>query len=212
MSIFSFLHTQHPASQPAVDDTLFDTARLVITVEKTFDAPVEAVWTAIDDDHAWKWLPFPCTGVKYDSPARGVGIVREMGSPFEPLRFLWVEKEKFWRYEPNQRITFGVVSGNWLQYLLVRQYGEDKTFTDLGDGRTRVTWTIAVTLRWPLRFATWFPPLWRAAYRVVGIGPLFERRVAEVARTTRPPLRSINTNGISSAEPSSHPADKEGTK
>ncbi|MDO3650652.1 SRPBCC family protein [Nocardia mangyaensis] len=211
MSITSFLHTQYPASQPAVDDTLFDTAALVFTIEKTFDAPVDVVWTAIDDDHAWKWLPFPGTGVKYDSPARGVGIVREMGSVFGPFRVLWVEKEKFWRYEPNQRITFGVVSGNWMQYLLVRQYGEDKFFTDLGDGRTKVVWKVAVTPRLPLRFSTWFPPAWRAAYLIGGLGPLFNRRVAEVARTTRPQPRSMDTNGIASAEPSNHRAE-EGAK
>ncbi|RDI54092.1 SRPBCC family protein [Nocardia mexicana] len=211
MSITSFLHTQHSASRSAIDDTLFDTAALVFTIEKTFDAPVHAVWTAIDDEHAWKWLPFPGTGVKYDSPARGVGMVREMGSPFGVFRVLWVEREKFWRYEPNQRITFGVVSGNWMQYLLVRQYGEDKTFADLGDGRTKVVWTIAVTPRLPLRFSTWFPPVWKAAYRLFGIGPLFQRRVDEIVRTTKPPLRSMNTKGIAAAEPGKQRAE-EGTR
>ncbi|WP_194820214.1 SRPBCC family protein [Nocardia sp. XZ_19_385] len=199
MSITSFLHTQHAARQP-VDDSVFDSAALVFTVERIFDAPVQAVWTALDDEHAWKWLPIPRSGVHYDAPARGAGVVREMGSVFAPLRFLWVEREKFWRYEPNQRITFGVVSGNWSQYLLVRQYAEDMTFADIGDGRTRLVWTVAVTPRLAVRFATWFPPLWRAAYSLGGVGPLFRRRVAHVARTTAAP-GPINTNGISSAEP-----------
>lgn len=211
MSITSFLHTQHPASVPAVDDTLFDTAALVFTVEKEFDAPVHAVWTAIDDDHAWKWLPFPGIGVIYDSPARGVGVVREMGSVFGPVRALWVEREKFWRYVPNQRITFGVVSGNWMQYLAVRQYGEDKVFTDLGNGRTKVVWTVAVTPRLPLRFSTWFPPAWRLAYRIGGIGPLFTRRVNQIARETRPPLRSVRANGIAAPASSDRTAE-EGVK
>ncbi|MFE6861614.1 SRPBCC family protein [Nocardia sp. NPDC057668] len=211
MGITSFLHTQHPASVPAVDDTLFDTAALVFTVQRDFDAPVHAVWTAIDDDHAWKWLPFPGLGVIYDSPARGVGVIREMGSVFGPFRVLWVEREKFWRYVPNQRITFGVVSGNWMQYLAVRQYGEDKTFTDLGNGRTRVVWKVAVTPRLPLRFSTWFPPVWRTAYRIGGIGPLFTRRVNQVARTSRPQLRSIDTNGIAASAPSDQHAE-EGAK
>ncbi|MET9492908.1 SRPBCC family protein [Nocardia sp. NPDC006630] len=181
MTITSFLHTQHTASTP-VDDSVFNSAALVFTIEGTFDAPVQAVWTAIDDDRAWSWLPFPGVGVQYDSPARGVGVVREMGSVFAPWRFLWVEREHFWRYEPNQRITFGVVSGNWMQYLLVRQYAEDKTFADLGDGRTKVVWTVAVTPRLPLRFSTWFPSVWRTAYRFGGVGPFFRRRVAAVAR------------------------------
>ncbi|MFE3193581.1 SRPBCC family protein [Nocardia sp. NPDC059240] len=196
MSITSFLHTQHAARQP-VDDSVFDSAALVFTIESTFDAPVRAVWTAIDDDRAWSWLPFPRLGVRYDSAARGVGVVRDMGSVFEPLRFLWVEREKFWRYEPDRRITFGVVSGNWMQYLLVRQYAEDMTFADLGADRTKLVWTVAVTPRLPLRFSTWFPPLWRTAYRIGGIGPLFRLRVAEVARTVVAP--SITTNGNGSA-------------
>ncbi|MFB8007327.1 SRPBCC family protein [Nocardia sp. NPDC056000] len=196
--ITSFLHTQHAARQP-VDDSVFDTAALVFTIERTFDAPVRAVWTAIDDDRAWSWLPFPRVGVRYDSPLRGVGVVRDMGSVFEPLRFLWVEREKFWRYEPNRRITFGVVSGNWMQYLLVSQYAEDMTFTDIGNDRTGLAWTVAVTPRLPLRFSTWAPPLWRAAYRIGGIGPLFDRRVRQVARTLPPPPRVVQANGKAAA-------------
>ncbi|MEV0247434.1 SRPBCC family protein [Nocardia sp. NPDC050712] len=204
MSILSVLHSQHEAIHP-VDDTVFDTAALVFTIERDLDAPLPAVWTAVDDDRAWSWLPFPGVGVRYGSPVRGSGVVREMGSVFGPWRVLWVERERFWRYEPEQRITFGVVSGNWLQYLLVRQYAEDMRFAALGADRTKVTWTIAVTPRLPLRFATWVPPVWRAAYRLVGIGPLFGRRVGAVASSTPSP-RVVATNGNVSAVPSSERA------
>ncbi|QLY29283.1 SRPBCC family protein [Nocardia huaxiensis] len=208
MSATSFLHTQHPAAQP-VDDSVFDTAALVFTIEPTFNAPLHAVWTAIDDDRAWSWLPFPRLGVLYDSPARGVGVVRDMGSVFDPLRFLWVERERFWRYEPLQRITFGVVSGNWMQYLMVRQYAEDMKFTDIGGGRTKVAWTVAVTPRGPLRLATWFPPAWRLAYHIGGTGPLMRRRVARIAKTATP--EAITTNGHASARLSARRA-KDGIK
>ncbi|UGT44588.1 SRPBCC family protein [Nocardia yamanashiensis] len=191
MSITSFLHTQHDAVQP-VDDTVFDTAALVFTIERAFDAPRDAVWTALDDDHAWTWLPFPLLGVRYPSPARGVGVIREMGSVFDPLRFLWVERERFWRYEPGRRITFGVVSGTLVQYLAVRQYAEDMKFSDLGPDRSKLVWTVAVTPRLPLRFSTWFPPAWKLAYRVGGMGPLLTRRVNQIARTTAPaPLATV---------------------
>ncbi|WP_405136588.1 SRPBCC family protein [Nocardia sp. NBC_01388] len=207
MNTFAFLHTQHAAVQP-VDDSVLDTAALVFTIERVIDAPLQAVWDAVDGDRAWSWLPFPGVGVRYDSPARGAGVVREMGSVFGISRMLWVEREKFWRYEPNRRITFGVVSGNWLQYLLVRQYAEDMRFADLGNGGTKVEWTIAVTPRLPLRFSTWAPPVWRAAYRFFGIGPLFSRHVAALASSTAPALRSIDTNGHTSARPSDHRAEK----
>ncbi|QIS04102.1 SRPBCC family protein [Nocardia brasiliensis] len=210
MSITSFLHTQHAAVTP-VDDSVFDTAALVFTVEQTLDAPRWAVWTALDDDQAWRWLPIPCTGVRYDSPERGAGVIREMGSVFAPLRVLWVERERFWRYEPNERITFGVVSGNWMQYLLVRQYAEDMTFTELGPDRTRLVWTVAVTPRLPLRFSVWFPPVWRAAYRLAGVGPVFRRRVAEIARTGQPRPGLIDTNGGPVAE-ARVPRAEEGVK
>ncbi|MBL1079849.1 SRPBCC family protein [Nocardia sp. 2] len=201
MSATSFLHTQHAAQQP-VDDSVFDTAALVFTIEPTFNAPLHAVWTALDDDRAWSWLPFPRLGVKYDSPARGVGVVRDMGSVFHPLRFLWVERERFWRYEPLRRITFGVVSGNWMQYLAVRQYAEDMVFTDLGDNRTKVAWTVAVTPRGILRIGTWFPAAWRLAYHIGGTGPLMRRRVAQVARDSAPAPESITGNGHTAARPS----------
>lgn len=184
MSITSFLHTQHPTSTP-IDDSVFDTAALHFTVETVIDAPVAAVWTAFDDDHAWKWLPGPCFGVRYPSPQRGVGVVREMGLVFAPLRFIWIEREKYWRYEPFERVSYGVVSGNSLQYLLVRDYAEDMTFTDLGNGSTKLTWTLAITPRLLVRFVSWFPALWRLGYQVIGLGPLLRRRVAEVAREQR---------------------------
>lgn len=208
MSITSFLHTQHAAAAP-VDDSVFDTAALVFTVERVVDAPRWAVWTALDDDQAWRWLPIPCVGVRYDSAERGAGVIREMGSVFDPLRLLWVERERFWRYEPGHRITFGVVSANWMQYLLVRQYAEDMTFTDVDADRTEVVWTVAVTPRLPLRFATWFPPVWRAAYRLGGVGPLFQRRVAQVAQTGLPPTRAISTNGRTVVEAAGRRAEED---
>ncbi|TLF80786.1 SRPBCC family protein [Nocardia cyriacigeorgica] len=206
----SILRRQYDAVAP-VDDSVFDTAALVFTIERIIDAPRHAVWTAIDDDRAWSWLPFPGVGVRYDSPARGVGVVREMGSVFGIWRALWVERERFWRYEPHRRITFGVVSGSWIQYLLVRQYAEDMVFTEVGANQTKIIWTTAVTPRLPFRFAVWFPPLWRAAYRLGGIGPLFSRRVREVASLETSPSSSISTNGSSPARRGTEKAGK-GTK
>ncbi|MFJ4654148.1 SRPBCC family protein [Nocardia sp. NPDC088792] len=195
MPLTSFLHTQHAATP--LDDSVFDTAALVFKTEYRFDAPPSAVWTALDDDHAWKWLPFPGVGVRYDSPARGVGVVREMGSVFDPWRFGWIEREHFWRYEPNKRITFGVVSGNWSQYLLVRQYAEDVTFDEIDGGGTKLVWTVAVTPRGPLRAATWFPPAWKLAYHI-GFGPGMRKRLRALA-AGQPTLTPVPPNGARAA-------------
>ncbi len=179
MGMASGLHKQWQAST-TVDDSTLTSASLVFTVRTTVDAPVEAVWQAFDDDHAWQWLPFPGVGVRYPSPDRGVGVVREMGSVHGIVRALWVEHERFWRYEPLERITFGVVSGNWMQYMLVREYAENMDFAPNRAGGTEVVWTVAVTPRLLLRFAKYAPGLWRLAYTYVGLGPAFTRRVAAV--------------------------------
>lgn len=206
MSIFSFLHTQYPAAQQPVDESIFHTAALVFTNKFLFDAPVEAVFTALDDDHGWEWLPTPCVGVVYESAEREPGMIREMGWVRPPLRFLGIQREQFFHYEPFQRIAYGVVTGSWTQYLTVRQYAESMTFTPTQDGRTELEWTVAVTLRLPLRFLHWFPPVWRGIYRLVGAGPLFRRRLAEIVRTTPSPT-SANTTATATDRPT-----KEGVK
>ncbi|NMN95516.1 SRPBCC family protein [Antrihabitans stalactiti] len=191
MGIMSVLHRQRPAATE-VDDATIANASLTFTVRRTFDASVEAVWEAIDDDHAWEWLPFPGVGVRYDSPERGVGVIREMGSVHGIVRALWVERERFWRYEPQERITFGVVSGTWIQYLLVREYAENMEFAPNSSGGTDVKWDVAVTLRLPLRFTKYAPAVWRLAYREVGLGLLMQRRVAAVEALREPPTQTTN--------------------
>ncbi|WP_082683965.1 MULTISPECIES: SRPBCC family protein [unclassified Mycobacterium] len=175
MALTGILHRQWTAVP--VDDSTFDTAPLVFSTEFTFDAPPKDVWDVLDGDAAWEWLPFPGTGVRYPSPERGVGIVREMGSVYDPFRVLWVEREQFWRYEPLKRITFGVVSGNWMQFALVRQYAEDVTFHETADGGTHVVWTVAINPRAPFRFVKYVKPVWRTAYRI-GFGPGMRKRLA----------------------------------
>ena len=191
MGITSVLHKQRPASTEVGDSTIAN-ASLTFTVRRTFDASVEAVWDAIDDEHGWEWLPFPGVGVRYDSPERGVGMIREMGSVHGIVRALWVERERFWRYEPYQRITFGVVSGTWIQSLLVREYAENMEFAPDVNGGTEVTWDVAVTPRLPLRFAKYAPAVWRLAYREVGLGPGLKRRVAELEARRAESIPSSN--------------------
>jgi hypothetical protein len=159
------------------DDSTFDTAPLVFSTEFSFDASPQDVWDVLDGDEAWEWLPFPGVGVRYPSSDRGAGVIREMGSVHAPFRVLWVEREQFWRYEPLKRITFGVVSGNWMQYGLVRQYAEDVAFHTNADGGTHVVWTVAIKPRAPFRFVRFFAPLWRTAYRI-GFGPGMRKRLA----------------------------------
>ncbi|MBN7303153.1 SRPBCC family protein [Mycobacteroides abscessus subsp. bolletii] len=153
-----------------VDDSTFETAPLVFTTGTTFDAPVTAVWDVFDSDTAWEWLPFSWlrlfgAGVRYLTPARGVGVVREMGSVHGIWRMGWIEHEKFWRYEPHKRVSYGVERGNWLQRIVVRQYAEHLWFDETPDGRTKVTWQIALNLRGVFRIGHYLKPIFKFVYR-----------------------------------------------
>ncbi|WP_052280115.1 SRPBCC family protein [Nocardia vulneris] len=168
MALLSVLQRDWP-TEP-VDDSTFGTAPIVFTTEVVFDAPITAVWAVFDGDQAWEWLPFSwlrlCgAGVRYPTPHRGVDVVREMGTVHGIWRVFWIEHEKFWRYEPRKRVSYGVASSNWMQHLFVRQYAEHLWFDETGDGRTLVTWQIALRLRGPFRIGHLCTPMFRSVYR-----------------------------------------------
>lgn len=140
---------------PPADDSAFESAAIVLRTSHTFDAPIGQVWAALDGDHAWSWLPFGC-GVRYDEADRRVGMEREMGTVSAPWRFLWIQRERFWRHEPPHRITYGAVAGTW---PLLELWAEDYVLTSVPGG-CRLDWTVAITPRFvsrlPLR---WLQPL-----------------------------------------------------
>lgn len=145
---------------PMSDDSAFESAAIVLRTAHTFNVPLDQVWAALDSDHAWSWLPFGC-GVRYDEPRRSVGMEREMGTVSEPWRFLWIQRERFWRYEPPHRITYSAVAGTW---PLLKLWAEDYVLTPTPGGCT-VHWTVAITPRFlsalPLR---WLQPLLRVVF------------------------------------------------
>ncbi|MBB4852793.1 hypothetical protein HNP40_000159 [Mycobacteroides chelonae] len=145
---------------PVADDTAFESAAIVLRTSHTFPVPIGQVWAALDSDHAWSWLPFGC-GVRYDESQRRVGMEREMGTVSAPCRFLWIQRERFWRYEPPHRITYGAVAGTW---PLLKLWAEDYVLTSVPEGCV-LEWTVALTPRFvswlPLR---WLQPLLRAVF------------------------------------------------
>lgn len=145
---------------PEADDSAFESAAIVLRTSHTFDAPIERVWAALDGDRAWSWLPFGC-GVRYDDPQRRAGMEREMGTVAGPWRFLWIQRERFWRYEPPNRITYSATAGTW---PLLNLWAEDYTLRSVPGGCT-VDWTVAITPRFigqlPLR---WTQPLLRFVF------------------------------------------------
>ncbi|MEU0543130.1 SRPBCC family protein [Nocardia sp. NPDC005978] len=178
MSIGSALREQRPS--PPIDESVFENASLVFRTAHTFAAPPDRVWSILDGDRMFEWLPFPGIGVRYDSAERGAGVVREMGSVTPPFRGLWIQREEFWSHEHAKRISYGAISGTWIYVLLVRHYAEEMTLAGTADGGTDLVWTVAVTPRLPLRVGALpiFAPIWRAIYRVSLRGPM-QRRLAE---------------------------------
>ncbi|SIL89361.1 Polyketide cyclase / dehydrase and lipid transport [Mycobacteroides abscessus subsp. abscessus] len=124
----------------SADDSAFESAAIVLRTSHTFEVPRGQVWAALDSDHAWSWLPFGC-GVRYDEPCRRVGMEREMGTVSAPWRFLWIQRERFWRYEAPHRLTYSAVAGTW---PLLQLWAEDYVLTSTPGGCT-VDWTVAIT-------------------------------------------------------------------
>lgn len=178
MSIGSALRKER--TSPPIDESVFEHAALVFETRYSFDASPARVWSVLDGDRMFEWLPFPGVGVRYDSAQRGVGVVREMGSVAKPFRGLWIQWEQFWSHEEPKRLSYGAISGTWMYVLLVRHYAEEMTLADTPNGGTDLTWTVAVTPRLPLRVGTLpvFAPIWRALYRTSFRGPM-QRRLAE---------------------------------
>ncbi|EFV13163.1 SRPBCC family protein [Segniliparus rugosus] len=122
------------------DDSTFETAAIVLRTAHDFQEPPDDVWAVLDGDQAWTWLPL--CGVRYDQSPHGPGSTREMGTVRAPWRFLWIQRERFWRFEPGQRISYAAYSGSW---PLLKAWAEDYTLVPLPSGGTRIVWTVAFT-------------------------------------------------------------------
>ncbi len=160
-----------------VDDAVFDRAAIVLRTTHDFAATPSAVWSALDGDQAWTWLPFGC-GVEYDEPVRRVGMERGMGCVTAPWRFIWIQRERFWRYEPGSRITYSAYSASW---PLLHEWAENYTLIPNPAGGTRIEWTVALTPR----FVSWLPLTWlQPPLRMIftlGFRPGMRRLIARTA-------------------------------
>lgn len=123
-----------------VDDAWVDTApvRLVNTVE--VDATPEEIWAALEDAAAWPRWASVITNVEWTSPRPfGIGTTRTV-----TMRGGVVGYEEFISWQPHSRLGFrfneATTSG-------VRAFAERYTLEPQGDGRTRVTWVMAMAPR-----------------------------------------------------------------
>jgi uncharacterized protein YndB with AHSA1/START domain len=117
----------------------FDTAPLRVVVAQEMATTPDRLFEVFLDADAWPRWAFPITGVEWTS-----GLPIEVGSTRTVrMRGAMVGWEEFLAWEPGARMAFRfneTVKGG------PAAFAEDYRITDLGGGRTRVEWTMALTL------------------------------------------------------------------
>ena len=133
----------------------FDRAPCRVSVSEVIAASPEQVFAAFLDAEAWPKWAVPITSVEWTSPfplrVGSTRTVRMMGG--------MVGWEEFLAWEPNTRMSFR------FSETVARgpaAFAEDYHVTDLGDGRCRVDWIMAMTLT---GFSARMTPLTRRAMR-----------------------------------------------
>jgi carbon monoxide dehydrogenase subunit G len=122
-----------------VDLSYFDTAPVRGVAEVTVAATPAQVFACLLDGAAWpRWVPV-ITKVTWTSPEPfAVGTTRTVD-----MVGGMVAEEHFFAWETNRRMAFYFTRAN----MPASAFAEDYQLTDLGDGRTRVRWIMAMTPR-----------------------------------------------------------------
>jgi len=127
-----------------------------------FDAKVEIhatpeeIFDVFEDAHAWTvWAP-PITNVEWTSPKPyGVGTTRTVS-----MMGGLVGYEEFIAWERGKRMAFCFVGASRNN---ISAFAEDYRVTELGTGKTRVEWTMAME---PVGLGKWTMPLFAPLMRV----------------------------------------------
>lgn len=142
----------------AIPADYFETAPVRLIVEVDVRATPAAVFDCFRDAAAWpRWAP-AITRVTWTSPPPfGIGTTRTV-----EMRGGMVGEEEFVAWEDGRRMAFRFTRSN----VPVRAFGEDYLVTDLGGGRVRVRWNMAMTPEGASAYTTpLMAPLLRAVNR-----------------------------------------------
>ncbi|WP_078353539.1 SRPBCC family protein [Mycobacteroides chelonae] len=121
----------HPAPVEALSD-FYTRAPIVLVGRSEFDVPVDTLWETVE---SFEWMPF-ITAPWKPAAAPGVGSRRRLS-----LGPLLISTEFVTHIDPGKEIAF------YLEELPVpgiRAVAEKLTLTDLGHGRSALTYRIAV--------------------------------------------------------------------
>lgn len=144
-----------------------DTAPVQITGSAEIDARPDEVWAVLLDYPAWpRWFPSVKRCAATSEPATGVGSTREVvvagGSRFQE-RFIAWEDDRLWAFTGTEMSPGGF-----------RGLVERVTIDDLGGGRCRVTYRMAIDPHPALKPLA---PLLRA-----GVGRVLTRAMVSLGR------------------------------
>lgn len=120
-----------------VDMTFFETAPTIHRASVEIDATPDDVFAAFLDAEAWTEWAMPITGVEWTSE-----FPLEAGSTRTVfMKGDLVGYEEFLAYEHGERMAFRFNSAS---KDTIKAFAEDYRVTDLGGGRSRVDWIMAM--------------------------------------------------------------------
>lgn len=146
-----------------VDDTWIDHAPVRLVTSTAVAATPAEIWGALEDESAWPRWTGVITNVEWTSPRPfGAGTTRTV-----TMRGGLLAEEEFVAWEPHRRMGFRFVAASTKG---VRAFAERYTLDPVADGRTRVTWVMAMA---PAGFSKIVVPV---------IGPAMRRAFARMLR------------------------------
>ncbi len=119
-----------------VDRSFFETARFSFTVEVELGCSPDQLFTIFEDAHAWTVWADTLKKVEWTSAKPfGPGATRTVTLPGGR-----VADEVFFAWERGKHMAFYFERGN----MPLEAFAENYDVTDLGDGRCKVQWTVAL--------------------------------------------------------------------
>lgn len=127
-----------------VTPDFFETAPRLFTAETEIEATPDRIFDVFEDAHAWTVWAGPIQNVEWTSPKPfGVGTTRTV-----TMMGNMVGEEVFIAWERGKRMAFCFTRAST---STIGAFAEDYQVEDLGDGKVRVRWVMAMEPKGPSR-------------------------------------------------------------
>jgi hypothetical protein len=155
-----------------LDTSFFDSASTSVTAVVEVAATPDRIFDVFEDAHAWTvWAP-PIQKVEWTSPKPfGIGTTRTV-----TMAGNMIGEEEFIAWERGKRMAFYFTR---CSSSSVKAFAENYVVSDLGNGRSRVGWTMAME---PAGISRLTMPVFAPLLRV-GLGWMLRRFARYVERT-----------------------------